>query len=175
MANHGVIALDASHIGVTVTDHNYLVGFNRQDGSSPTSVRLFASTFATGYRTFPTGTWNTAANGSGSAFLATTTVTGSLTVYAPPPDADGDGVPNAADVCASSDLSGASLTKPKSVKPNNFWYTGTGLTDGKTTYSLTATGGCTANDIVRAMNLGSGQLKAGLSPGSLKTWLATHG
>ena len=173
IANHGVIALDASRIGVAVTDRNYLVGFDRQDGTTPASVRLFAPTFASGYRTFPTGTWNTAANGSGSAFTETSTVTAGLTVYAPPPDSDRDGVSDAMDVCARSDLSGASVTKPKNVKPNNFWYTGTGLTDGKKTYSLTTTGGCTANDIARALNLGSGQLKAGLSPGSLKTWLAS--
>ena len=173
IANHGVIALDASRVGVTVTVRNYLIGFDRQDGTTPASVRLFASTIASGYRTLPTGSWNTAANGSGSAFTATSTVTSSVTVYAPPPDSDGDGVPNAADVCAGSDLSGASVTKPKSLKPNNFWFTGTALTDGKKTYSLATTGGCTANDIVRALNLGSGQLKAGLSPGSLKTWLAT--
>jgi hypothetical protein len=176
IANHGAIAIDGSHFapGVTVSDHNYVVTFNRQDGSTPASTRLLATTFTTGYRTFPAGTWNTAANQSGSAFLATTTVTASLTVYAPPPDADGDGVPNASDVCPNSDLSGASATKPKDVKPNNYWLTPfRTLTNGKTTYTLAQTGGCSVADIIMKLNLGKGQIKYGLAPGSLTTWLAT--
>lgn len=75
--NQGVIALNAS--AVTVSGNNRLVTFN--PGS--TNVRVFAPTFAAGFRNIPAppaGTqWNTAADGSGAWFTSTSSTAGSGT------------------------------------------------------------------------------------------------
>ncbi|MDR6905892.1 hypothetical protein J2X63_001578 [Agromyces sp. 3263] len=86
--NHGVIALDGTLIAdtLTVTDHDYEVGFDPQDGDPVASVRLFAPDFATGYRAIPPPpagmAWTTAADGSGVLFTDTTPVTSDVTLYA---------------------------------------------------------------------------------------------
>ncbi|WP_430868229.1 beta strand repeat-containing protein [Demequina aurantiaca] len=82
--NGGVIALDASN--VTVTEHNYLVTFDTLGGTNPADVRVFATSFATGFRTFPappTGAvWASASDGSGTPVSASTELTGDTTFYA---------------------------------------------------------------------------------------------
>jgi hypothetical protein len=84
--NHGVIALQESFVGVEVNDHDFLVTFDPQDGDPATSIRLYAPDFASGYRTIPAPPeldgWNTAADGSGDWFEATTPVTGDLSLFA---------------------------------------------------------------------------------------------
>ncbi|MFF2272687.1 hypothetical protein ACFVTX_10465 [Agromyces sp. NPDC058136] len=86
--NHGVIALDGALVATTVTvhDHDYAVDFDGRDVAPDASVRLFAPDFASGYRTVPPldapDAWNTAADGSGAWFDATTPVTADTTLYA---------------------------------------------------------------------------------------------
>ena len=84
IANGGVIALDATLVGVTVTDNNYAVGFERQDAATET-VRVFGPRFDGSYRSVPAaGThrgWNTSADGSGAWFTPTTALAGDLTVH----------------------------------------------------------------------------------------------
>lgn len=84
--NGGVIALSESLVNVDVTDHNYLVAFDAQDGHAPDHVRVFAPSFEDGHRTLPTTpaatAWNTAADGTGDWFTAATELAGDITVFA---------------------------------------------------------------------------------------------
>lgn len=80
--NGGVISLDAALVTSVVDDRDYLVTF---DGVTVTAVRLFGPDFATGFRTVPApspGTrWNTAPDGSGTDFTASTAVTADAILY----------------------------------------------------------------------------------------------
>lgn len=180
--NNGVIALvPETFDGVSVHRHNYLVSFVGTTGT--TTSRVYATSMAAGYRSVPpsgpgTVGWNTAPDGSGTWFSPGTPLEGDLTVYAvpePPADRDGDGVPDAMDVCPDSVLTGGSSTRPQALKPNNFWFTGVGLTDGKVSYTLAHTGGCTVTDIIAAAKLGKGHSKWGLSPGEMAAWMHSIG
>ncbi|WNM24807.1 beta strand repeat-containing protein [Demequina capsici] len=85
IANAGVIALDESLVGVSVSGRNYLVTFS---GATSTvgPVRVYAATFDAGYRTLPappTGdAWNTEADGSGAWLDSDTSLSADTTVYA---------------------------------------------------------------------------------------------
>jgi hypothetical protein len=97
LINHGRIlnasvANLADGAGVDVTDHDYKISF---DGNYPgaatiPAVRVYATTFTGGARTLPTPTrtgyvvseWNTAADGSGSAITASSTLSADATLYA---------------------------------------------------------------------------------------------
>jgi len=88
--NLGVITNDS--VTATVTANNYVISFNHNYAGAPTAddVRVFASNFADGERTIPVPTrpgftftgWNTAVDGSGTTFEASTRLNGDLTVYA---------------------------------------------------------------------------------------------
>lgn len=89
--NEGTITTTSS--ASNLEGHNYLVTFDHNypgAAASPT-VRVFAATLAAGQRNLPPDAvragetflgWNTAADGSGTAFTPVTTISGSLTVYA---------------------------------------------------------------------------------------------
>ena len=89
ITNNGVIGLATADVSTAlipnITDHNYLVTFVPLTGPDKT-VRVFADTFADGYRTVPatsgpSTSWNLAADGSGALFTTATGLTGDLTVY----------------------------------------------------------------------------------------------
>jgi enterochelin esterase-like enzyme len=87
-------------------------------------------------------------------------------------DADKDGVPDSADVCAETvlpDLPSSGL------KPNHYAATVDGFvdSDGEVGYSLLAAGGCSGSQIVTSMGLGTGHPKHGLAPGVLQGWVAS--
>ena len=89
--NQGAIALRASHVttgGVTVSGHHYRVAFDAAGGSpTPDDVTVFASSFETGLRDFPTDPtrddelvfigWTTQPDGAGDPFTATDKLPGS--------------------------------------------------------------------------------------------------
>lgn len=179
--NGGVIGLAGSLVIAPVEGNDFDVAFDPQDGGAVTSVRLLAPDFASGYRTIPSPPvdtlWNTAPDGSGTWFTEDRLVTGDLTLYAaadPALDVDGDGVPNADDVCPATDPD-ESTTRPRNLKPNHYWWNGAVLTNGKTLYALAQTGGCTVADIIAAEGLGKGHVRYGLSPAALAAWLADLG
>src|SRR5690606_13191715 len=88
--NLGVITNDS--VTATVTANNYVISFNHNYAAAPTAddVRVFASNFAAVEWTTPVPTrpgftftgWNTAVDGSGTTFEASTRLNGDLTVYA---------------------------------------------------------------------------------------------
>ena len=84
--NGGVIALDESLVNVDVSGHNFVVTFDAQDGSATEHVHLFAPNFDVSYRDWiappAANAWNTADDGSGDWFTASTTLTGDTTVFA---------------------------------------------------------------------------------------------
>lgn len=86
-------------------------------------------------------------------------------------DADGDGVDDADDLCADTDM-GAST--PASWNKNRFWNDATGaFVDGRGNPSgltLADTGGCDGHQIVEGAELGKGHTKHGLSKGELTAW-----
>jgi uncharacterized repeat protein (TIGR02543 family) len=98
--NHGAITLTTDRVTALVKDHHYQVSFDTQGGSTaPSSVTVFAPSFTAGVRSLPAAPtksgmsfegWNTAADGSGTPFVASSVLPGSsadgtpvpLTVYA---------------------------------------------------------------------------------------------
>jgi uncharacterized repeat protein (TIGR02543 family) len=98
--NHGAITLTTDRVTALVKDHHYQVSFDTQGGSTaPAPVTVFAPSFAAGVRSLPAAPtksgmsfegWNTAADGSGAPFLASSLLPGSsadgtpvpVTVYA---------------------------------------------------------------------------------------------
>lgn len=82
----------ADGAGLTITEHNYKIGFNgNYSGSAPIdAVRVYAKTFDDGAHTVSTPTrsgyvvteWNTAADGSGSRVTASSTLAADATLYA---------------------------------------------------------------------------------------------
>jgi hypothetical protein len=89
ITNDGVIGLATANVSSAlipnITDHNYLVTFVPLTGPNKT-VRVFADTFADGYRSLPATSgpsmsWNTEADGSGTWFTTADVLTGDLTLY----------------------------------------------------------------------------------------------
>jgi len=86
--NGGVIALASSRVNTTVTDHNYVVTFDNQDDAvaNPADVRVFATSFDTGFRDFPTppadAVWASESDGSGKVVTDRTTLTGDMDLFA---------------------------------------------------------------------------------------------
>jgi uncharacterized repeat protein (TIGR02543 family) len=85
IGNAGRILLPTANIGVAVLGRHFRVSFDRQDGgTSPDPVTVFADSFATGNRSFPTNPtrdgyvfngWNTKADGTGASVTASTGLT----------------------------------------------------------------------------------------------------
>ena len=84
--NRGVISLDAALIGVAVAENNFWVQFDTQGGTDPDSVRVFGPMFDGSFRTLPAAPpntdWNSAADGTGEWFTATTLIDSDRTLYA---------------------------------------------------------------------------------------------
>ena len=84
--NGGVIALDDSLVDVGVTGHNYVVTFDAQDGLATKQVHLFAPSFEVSHPDWVTppaaSAWNTADDGTGDWFTASTGLAGDITVFA---------------------------------------------------------------------------------------------
>ncbi|MCV0403586.1 MAG: hypothetical protein K5924_07715 [Chloroflexi bacterium] len=88
-------------------------------------------------------------------------------------DTDGDGILDAVDLCADTVLPDVF---PKYDAKRYKADTAGELTARKSpTYTLADTGGCSATQIINAMNLGSGHLKYGLSRSALEQWIASVG
>ena len=86
-------------------------------------------------------------------------------------DADGDGVVDAADVCADTTFTAG----PAKLKRNQFWSpSADGFVDGTGVigFTLEDTAGCSAQQIVVEAGLGKGHLKTGLSIGEMRAWVA---
>ena len=95
-----------------------------------------------------------------------------IVIETSPPDADGDGVADAADVCSDTTFS----TGPAKLKRNQFWSpSADGFVDGTGVigFTLADTGGCSAEQIVAEAGLGKGHLKSGLSLGEMRAWVAS--
>lgn len=85
--NHGAITLTTDRVTALVKDNHYLVSFDTQGGSSaPAPVTVFAASFVAGVRSLPADPtrsgmsfegWNTAADGTGAALLASSGLPGS--------------------------------------------------------------------------------------------------
>jgi hypothetical protein len=114
-------------------------------------------------------------------------------------DADGDGVPDASDICADTTFTAGPVktkphgdhakpkpndhaTKPKpehkpaALKPNHYWSTSdAGFVDrtDAIAYTLEEAGGCSAEQIIAAAGLGAGHMKHGISAGAMKKWVAS--
>lgn len=87
-------------------------------------------------------------------------------------DSDGDGVDDADDLCADTDVDAPT---PLLWNKNRFWNDGTGaFVDGKGTPSgvtLADTGGCDGHQIIAGAGLGKGHARHGLSKGELAAWV----
>jgi hypothetical protein len=93
--NHGAITLTTDRVTALVKDHHYLVSFDTQGGSAaPAPVTVFAPSFTAGVRSLPAAPtrsgmsfegWNSAADGSGTPFVASSLLPGA--------SADGTAVP----------------------------------------------------------------------------------
>jgi hypothetical protein len=78
-------------------------------------------------------------------------------VPAAPADGDGDGVPDADDLCADTNDDPA----PARLKHNRSWP------------AASDTFGCSASQIIAVAGLGKGHTKFGISKGALKDWIAS--
>ncbi|MBM7503779.1 hypothetical protein ACFPER_09860 [Agromyces aurantiacus] len=89
-------------------------------------------------------------------------------------DSDRDGVANSSDACASTTLPD-STKKPVAgryaAKSTGRFLDGTGAYSG---YTVVDTGGCSALQIAKALNLGRTDLQSGITLTTLKNWAATH-
>jgi hypothetical protein len=86
------------------------------------------------------------------------------------PDEDLDGVPDPDDLCP-----GTVTDSFPQLSENRYSYDGTGLVSalaGNPPYTIEQTGGCSAMQIIAAMELGGGHEKFGLSRGALEEWIA---
>jgi hypothetical protein len=94
IVNHGTIKAETTVSGVTVTDHHYALTFDPNQGTfaagTATTAPLYASTLDAAGLTAPVATrpgftaigWNTAADGTGTAVTATSTISADTTLYA---------------------------------------------------------------------------------------------
>lgn len=91
-----------------------------------------------------------------------------------PTDADGDGVLDADDQCADTDLS---ADDPESPKKNRFYADADGnFVDGDgnlSGYTIADTGGCSRQQIIAAAGLGGGHERFGISRSALEAWIAS--
>jgi hypothetical protein len=87
-------------------------------------------------------------------------------------DADKDGVPDSADVCADTGLPDV---PSRGLKPNHYAATADGFVDrnGVVAYSLLEAGGCSGSQIVESLGLGNGLLEHGVPTGILERWIAS--
>jgi len=115
--NQGIIALEPVQVQVTVSGAAYYIEFDRQDGSTPTTIRLFAPRFDGGYRTIPTPPagkgWNFEPDGTGGWLLGTTGFVGSGPIYAAAPGRiDTSTLPASATAGAGLDLGAIVVRDP---------------------------------------------------------------
>lgn len=85
--NHGVITNSTVASTLTVTDHNYLVTFDPDPVTPTSSVRVYAPTFSSGFKSFPADPTRAGFSFNGwldgtSPFTSTTELTGDTTVTA---------------------------------------------------------------------------------------------
>jgi len=89
------------------------------------------------------------------------------------PDADGDGVSDADDVCPGTDLPDGILQ----LKVNRFAANTVGVFVGAkgtpSGYTIADTGGCSATQIISAAGLGNAHARFGVTRSALDTWVAS--
>ena len=104
---------------------------------------------------------------SGSAYVFTSTET--------PADADGDGVLDADDVCAGTDLSEPA---PPRLQRYRYWTDENGAFVDKSgrasRFDIEDTAGCSASQIIAAAHLGRLHTRYGLGPIALFIWVLAH-
>ena len=92
-----------------------------------------------------------------------------------PVDADGDGVADASDVCAGTDLTEPA---PAELKKNRYWTAADGgfidATGKLSPYTIADTAGCSASQVIQAAGLGSGHLRFGITASALAAWVAAR-
>lgn len=100
--------------------------------------------------------------------------TGKLEIdWGPEPDSDGDGVPDASDVCPGTELPDVIL----GIKKNRYaansdgqFVDSNGMSSG---YSISDTGGCSGSQIIDSAGLGEGHLRFGITQSALLDWIAS--